>query len=410
MYLRACQTCICIGQAKMISNNSKSCAECGEVKPLDGFQGGPRCNDCTRALNRARQKEYYAANKEKANARSKRNYEAREARKACLAAESMPEPVHDTPTTKLCVQCCAEKPVEEFGGKNRTLKSGTVKRYLHSKCKTCSAKPKVVNQPPTSKLCRACGTVKDKQSFTKTTYKVQSGEVKETIASYCKTCVAARNKLYYMRNREKAIAQSKQWRQDNREKSREWHRNYARLEKQRKYKRKWVDTNRERHNKNLRMWKKKNYDRPERIIRSAISARLRYVINKDMHTEEYLGVSFGIVQDWLEFNFTDGMTWANKRSTWDIDHVIPVDCFDIEDPQECAMCFSWMNICPLEKHRNNKKRNRILPARIFYQEAMLRRFVAARPELSDDTKSYIKEYARMFGKLLSSCDTILGFS
>jgi hypothetical protein len=65
----------------------------------------------------------------------------------------------------------------------------------------------------------------------------------------------------------------------------------------------------------------------------------------------------------------------------------------MQDEAEIDMCFKWMNILPLEKIKNIRKSNKILPWRIFHLEMKLRQFAVQHPELQDEIYLYIKVYS-----------------
>ena len=92
-------------------------------------------------------------------------------------------------------------------------------------------------------------------------------------------------------------------------------------------------------------------------VKQLLKRRLQISIAKIGSTEDYIGTTFERVADWLEYNFTDGMTWENHGTVWDIDHVIPVYRWDLTDPKQVEMCFNWKNLSPLEcgKNRNGKR-------------------------------------------------------
>jgi hypothetical protein len=52
----------------------------------------------------------------------------------------------------------------------------------------------------------------------------------------------------------------------------------------------------------------------------------------------------------LERQFVEGMSWQNygvKRGQWSIDHIIPLDCFDLANPDERKRAFHFSNCRPL---------------------------------------------------------------
>jgi hypothetical protein len=74
-----------------------------------------------------------------------------------------------------------------------------------------------------------------------------------------------------------------------------------------------------------------------------------------------LGCDIPFLRKYLESKFTEGMTWNNHAiNGWHIDHILPVDSFNLKDPQEQKRCFHWSNMQPLWAGDNLKKSNKIL--------------------------------------------------
>lgn len=111
-------------------------------------------------------------------------------------------------------------------------------------------------------------------------------------------------------------------------------------------------------------------ERLKRNMKSLISCKVKKVFS----TKEYLGTSFELIHEWFEFNFDDHMTWENYGEYWQIDHTIPISSFDLEDTSQTIICFSWMNLMPLEKTKNLQKSSKLCLHRVWHQEIKLRKF------------------------------------
>lgn len=83
---------------------------------------------------------------------------------------------------------------------------------------------------------------------------------------------------------------------------------------------------------------------------------------KQCSTSEILGCSFDDFKTYFESKFTEGMTWDLFCSSGSIhiDHIIPVDAFDLSNEEEIKKCFHYTNLQPLWKLDNLKKSNKIL--------------------------------------------------
>ena len=64
---------------------------------------------------------------------------------------------------------------------------------------------------------------------------------------------------------------------------------------------------------------------------------------------------------YIENQFTDGMTWENYGE-WELDHVIPLDYYNLEDRMEYLEAASYLNYQPLWKADNISKNNKYYDA------------------------------------------------
>ena len=82
---------------------------------------------------------------------------------------------------------------------------------------------------------------------------------------------------------------------------------------------------------------------------------------KQCSTSEMLGCSFEEFKTYFESKFTEGMTWEIFCTSGKIhiDHIIPVDFFDLSNVEEVKKCFHYTNLQPLWKLDNLKKSNKL---------------------------------------------------
>lgn len=67
---------------------------------------------------------------------------------------------------------------------------------------------------------------------------------------------------------------------------------------------------------------------------------------KNQSSVKYIGCSVEVLKKWLEYMFTTDMSWENYGKLWTIDHVIPLSKFDMTNPKDCEIAFSWFNMHP----------------------------------------------------------------
>ena len=80
-------------------------------------------------------------------------------------------------------------------------------------------------------------------------------------------------------------------------------------------------------------------------------------------TKELIGCSAEFIKHHIESQFTEGMSWENHGIFgWHIDHILPIDSFDLGDEEQIKKCFHWTNLQPLWAEDNWRKGNKILVA------------------------------------------------
>lgn len=196
--------------------------------------------------------------------------------------------------------------------------------------------------------------------------------------------------IYYLRHRSKMDAATRAWHKSHPLRMREFH-NQWRLKNPTKaiatsrrnaHKRQeWANKNRQRrreialgyyyrHRPPLKQRVLKNttiaiYSRNRRKtdIQFVLAGRLRASIgrafrrnwvDKPYRTEALLGCTIIEAKAHIESQFINGMSWEN-RSTWHIDHSVPIVAFDLRDPEEIQWCFNYRNLQPLLGRENLKK-------------------------------------------------------
>ena len=75
-------------------------------------------------------------------------------------------------------------------------------------------------------------------------------------------------------------------------------------------------------------------------------------IHKPNKTTQLSGVAMKIHFTHL---FQEGMTWDNYGEAWHVDHIRPASSFDLNDPNQFKLCFSWWNLQPLTPEQNVEK-------------------------------------------------------
>ena len=92
---------------------------------------------------------------------------------------------------------------------------------------------------------------------------------------------------------------------------------------------------------------------PERKFAMGQQNRIRIAlrtkhIKKRHKTIELLGCSYSFLRKHLESLFKPGMNWENHgRRGWHVDHIRPINKFDLSDIDQQKICFHYSNLQPL---------------------------------------------------------------
>jgi hypothetical protein len=117
-------------------------------------------------------------------------------------------------------------------------------------------------------------------------------------------------------------------------------------------------------------WRQRNPDyqkkrfakKPEAKLAAMLRRRILKALDgevKSGSTYELLGCTWEHLRWHIEAQFDGKMTWENHGSYWHLDHIIPLDSFDLSDPAQQRRACHWKNLQPLEAKENIRKKNRL---------------------------------------------------
>jgi hypothetical protein len=173
--------------------------------------------------------------------------------------------------------------------------------------------------------------------------------------------IAAKKREYRQQNKEKLAAYDREYRQENKEKIAAYNREYGQEHKETIAVKKREYGQEHREEINARNRKRRKND-PEYNLICRLRCRMSYAVKaagldkKCASSIELLGISPQGLVEWLEEQFTEGMTWEN-RSDWHVDHIIPCDAFDLTVDENQRICFWYKNLQPLWAEENIQKSN-----------------------------------------------------
>lgn len=225
------------------------------------------------------------------------------------------------------------------------------------------------------KQCNCCGKLKQESEFNK------CAKNKDGLQYKCRDC---QKKLYYdnhehyldydrqRTNTAERVAYKqqydKQYYEQNQEQRRQYqHKHYKAFRQQildltpeqREHKAKvrklWYEEHKEDINKLKQQ--KRNSDLMFRF-NECVSSSIYYALKHNKaceHWENLVDFTFDELKEHIEKQFTPEMSWSNRGSYWELDHIIPVNTFNLQDKAEFKICWSLANLRPLEKIANRRR-------------------------------------------------------
>ena len=108
-------------------------------------------------------------------------------------------------------------------------------------------------------------------------------------------------------------------------------------------------------------------------MRNYVYKAIKYKYKKSL---KYLDCDLKILKKWLEFQFDSKMNWDNYGKYWNIDHIIPINFFNLKNKNEQDICFNWKNMQPLKVSENFIKKDKIIGFYLMNNIVSLNRFIS----------------------------------
>lgn len=206
-----------------------------------------------------------------------------------------------------------------------------------------------------TKPCRKCKEIKTLDMFNRT--------AKGTLTLYCQPCLA--------QAKEERLEKARQYRHDNKEEY-----NQRAREKYARNKEKVLQYHQNR--KALRNEWKRNKGKSDPVFRAKESMKVRIhdlLKNVKAHkTNKLMGCSKAELQEWLTSQFGNEYSWDTYGNQWHIDHVVPINFFNLQNADEQLICFNWSNLRPLKTDKNVSKSNKLIITDILQHIQILKKF------------------------------------
>lgn len=166
------------------------------------------------------------------------------------------------------------------------------------------------------------------------------------------------NKKYFENNKDNLLKKSKEYREKNSEKiriQRKEYRNRPEIKQHIKNKNKEYNEVKKRKIKERR--KNDLCFRLSEIVRSKIH---KMISGKKTSYSKLLCCDFKFLIKWIEFQWKNDMNWENYGTKWHLDHIIPINQFNLKKDIEQKICFHWRNLQPLYAFDNISKSDKII--------------------------------------------------
>lgn len=186
-------------------------------------------------------------------------------------------------------------------------------------------------------------------------------------------------KRYQKRNRNKTLEAKKRHYRENKEKARE----YRKSNKERisKVQRAWSVSNPEKTREYKSKYRKNNREKIRERVRNNITSPLRTRFTKAFagnyktgSAVRDLGCSIDEFRVHIENQFDEFMTWENRGTYWQFDHVYPLAKANLRDRVEFLAVANWRNYQPLEAGENVRKGNKVTPKARRLFESLKKKF------------------------------------
>jgi hypothetical protein len=256
---------------------------------------------------------------------------------------------------KICSKCGIEKDVSCFSPDNRHSDG------LYSGCRKCCN--------DNNKQARKLWSTEKKIVKRKKKHDYEKANIdkkKRWDATYRKNHkkeIGLRKRLYYLDHKDELTQYKKDYYEKNKETIREYKHQYYldHIEQEKLRAKEYYDNNRDAVNKRIVEYKKNNIQ--VRIAHNGRSVMRRAIKTKSEggRFHKLIGCSLEDFLSHLSLLWDESMDWSNYGmgvGKWTVDHVIPLEWFDLEKEEDQLRAFHYSNTQPMWYSQNASKSNR----------------------------------------------------
>ena len=210
------------------------------------------------------------------------------------------------------------------------------------------------------KTCTECKIEKNIDFFVKARNLCKDcmKEYKKSYQLKNKYVLKEKSKKYYLENKDNILERVSSHYENNKYKKLEYQKEYAQINKEKvaEYKSEYAQNNKEkiREYKNNYQNRRRKED-PIFMLKHSINRLIRNSLkciglSKNKKSIDILGCDIKFFKEYLEFKFTDDMSWSNYGVIWDVDHIIPLATAVNED--DVIRLNHYTNLQPLDSYVN----------------------------------------------------------
>lgn len=224
------------------------------------------------------------------------------------------------------------------------------------------------------KICVKCGIEKDISKFGNDSNRKDKHRV------YCKCCSSKDGKIYYKINKIKIAEIAHENYLKNPEKKKQYEKDHKK--EANACKKKYVETHPEERKQSANGYYHRNKEKVKSRLNKGRINKWRREYNathpqaklaKNMRTAigrlltgrseggrmlYYLGCDIIFFRNYLESQWEDNMDWTNYGNgcdKWNIDHIQPLESFNLKNEDDCKIAFNWKNCRPMWQSENCSK-------------------------------------------------------
>ncbi len=215
-----------------------------------------------------------------------------------------------------------------------------------------------------TKKCTKCDEIKDINRFGK------NSKTKSGLKYWCKDCETKKQKERRKKQKEEDFENyNLRWKTYY-----EKHKDHIR-EVQKQYLEN--PDNKKKRNEYIRNYKaeKRQFDKQFVLYENLRKRIWKCVKNKSNSSKDILGCDIDIYYKWISYTMSKDMSWDNYGKIWNIDHLLPINTFDLDDPIEVKKAFNWKNTWAMYSVENFSKKNNIIESQLKKHSNLLSAFI-----------------------------------